>query len=162
MSEGNPYNGYSWDERMEKFEEMKRRFKSGKLPYPTGRCRLCGDPDAEVEYHDEDYGLPYVWAEPAAYMICHHCHVQRLHARFRNPFHWHAYMAHVRRGGYSSDLKDPVIEAEFKKSVEALKNGQPFELRPLRPYAGKLGQEWFAGLTMDPASLTGPPVRCRP
>ena len=162
MSDGKPYNGYSWDERMEKYDEMNRRIDNCKFDAPSGSCRLCGDPKVEVEYHDEDYGQPFIWTEPAIYVLCRHCHRQRLHGRFRFPFHWQAYLAHVRRGGYGSDLQDPEINAEFQKAAKALKNGQPFELRALRPYSGELGQEWFAGLTMEPASLTGPPFRCQP
>lgn len=158
------YNGYTGKQREDKLKVQNSLLASRELPKAKGPCRLCGDPNAEVGYHDEDYGLPYIWTEPATYALCDHCHIQRLHGRFRNPFHWHVYLAHVRRGGHSSDLQDTVIEAEFQKAVQALKNGQSFELRQLRPYSysGKLGQEWFAGLTMDPASLTGTPFRCRP
>lgn len=200
---GNYYNGYSWKERIVNWEVMKRLIANGDEKEAEGPCRLCGDPDAKVEYHSEDYGLPYIWTEPANYVLCHHCHVQRLHARFRHPFHWLAYLEHVRRGGYGSDLKtvppkpdvkaefaacvealkkaylehvrcggygsdlstDPPDPAQFIAWLEALKSGKPFEPRPAikdRQYRHKLDQEWFAGLTMGPASLTGTPFRCRP
>jgi hypothetical protein len=163
---GNYYNGYSWDERWAKEMVMNRLIARGEVPKASGQCTMCGDRDAKVEYHGEDYGLPYIWTEPATYILCQHCHRQRLHRRFDRPFHWLAYLAHIRRGGYGSDLKtvpsDPAVKAEFAAYVDALKNGQPFDLLALRPYDKEPGLEWFAGLTMDPASLKSPPFRCRP
>lgn len=154
MSEGNSYNGYSWKEREDKFTVMKRLIADGKLSPPSGPCALCGDPDAEVEYHDEDYGTPYQWTEPAAYVLCRHCHVQKLHRRFSFPITWLAFLMHVRRGGYAGDLKDPNIKKEFEVCCKALKSGQALELRPLRPYTRDVGKEWFANLRLDRESMT--------
>jgi len=163
---GNHYNGYSWDERWENELVMNRFIASGDVPKASGPCTMCGDPDAKVEYHGEDYGLPYIWTEPATYILCQHCHRQRLHRRFDRPFHWLAYLEHVRRGGDGSDLNtDPPDPDQFIAWLEALKSGKPFEPLPAIPgrqYRHKLDQEWFAGLTMNPASLTGTPFRCRP
>lgn len=76
MAELDHYNGYSGKERMEKFIAMKRKINSEELATPTGPCSLCGDRGGQFEYHDEDYSQPYKWTKPAAYVLCHHCHIQ--------------------------------------------------------------------------------------
>lgn len=55
------YNGYDWNERNAKLREMNRRIANGEQPRAVGPCALCGDPHVPVEYHDEDYSLPYLW-----------------------------------------------------------------------------------------------------
>ena len=161
---GNPYNGYSWKSREDKFKAMKERIATGALAPAAGPCALCGDPDPklEFEYHDEDYSLPYKWTEPAAYVICRDCHIYRLHQRFARPIAWQAFLAHVRRGGYASDLKDPKIKSEVDACNKAFKNGQAFELRKLRHYSKNIGKEWFARLRLDRESLSDPKARPRP
>lgn len=161
---GNPYNGYSWKEREDKFKVMKDRIASGELAAAAGPCALCGDPEptTEFEYHDEDYSAPYKWTEPAAYVLCHDCHIYRLHQRFARPTAWQAFLAHVRRGGYASDLKDPEIKSEVEACAKALKNGQTLELRSLRPYKPKPGKEWFARLSLDRECLSDTKARPRP
>lgn len=143
------YNGYNPAERNEKFREMKRKIVIGELSPPSGPCALCGDPDSDVEYHDEDYGIPYQWSEPSAYVLCRHCHRQKLHTRYSRPVVWQAYLAHVRRGGYARDLEDPLIKREFVSCCNALKHGQAFLLRNLRPYTRNIGEEWFASLRLN-------------
>ncbi len=154
MSEGNSYNGYSWKERDDKFKAMKRQIAVGELTPPSGHCALCGDSEAAVEYHDEDYSIPYNWKEPAAYALCRHCHLYKIHLRFARPILWQAFLAHVRRGGYASDLANPRIKKEFEACCKALKNGQTFVLSPLRPYTQSVGDEWFAKLRVDRESMT--------
>src|SRR5689334_17545615 len=109
---GSYYNGYSWKERYAKFQELKERIAQGKTPPPTGPCDLCGDPDVPVEYHDEDYSKEYLWEPRALYVLCQHCHRHKLHRRFNRPFAWEAFLAHVRRGGYASELQDPKVKKE--------------------------------------------------
>ena len=140
------YNGFSAKERDAKLQAMKRLIAEGTLPPASGPCRLCGDPDIEVEYHDEDYSHPYVWVEPATYVLCRHCHRQKLHGRYAHAFVWQAFLAHVRRGGYASDLLYPHIKLEVHAFCMALKTGQEFELHSLRPYTKYVGDEWFARL----------------
>lgn len=149
MSTGNSYNGYSSKERNDKFREMKRRIADGELAAASGSCALCGDPEVEVEYHDEDYSLPYRWVEPAMYILCRHCHRHKLHRRFARPILWQAYLAHVRRGGYARDLQDPRIKSEFEACYKAIKHGHEFTLRELRQYLQNIGTEWFASLRLD-------------
>jgi len=82
MAEDNWYNGYSTKERDKKFKELKKRIARGETPPATGPCALCGDPDVPVEYHDEDYGEPFIWEAPALLALCRHCHRDKLHKRF--------------------------------------------------------------------------------
>ncbi len=158
----NYYNGYSPEERRDKFVALKAGIAAGEIPAPAGPCMLCGDPDVPVEYHSEDYSVPYLYTPPAMYSLCKSCHRFRLHARFRNPRAWENYLAHVRRGGYARDLRDPEIQAEYRAYAVARKRGEPGTLRTFRPYTGHIGEEWFAHLRMDTESLTDPAARPRP
>lgn len=150
----NSYNGFSWPERMAKFDEMKRRIASGELAPPSGPCRLCGDPSGpgtgvRFEYHDEDYGLVYSWSEPAAYAVCRDCHIYRIHQRTSRPESWFAFLAHVRRGGYARETREPAIRAELDQYRKDLRHGRTPKLRMLRPYVDAPGSEWFAKLSMN-------------
>jgi len=160
------YNGYCWKERYNgKYKEMQRLIASGELPQAKGPCAICGDTDTKAgfEYHDEDYSKPYSWVEPAIYALCHHCHIYKLHQRFARPFAWQAHIAHVRRGGYARELKDPNIKKEVDAYRAAIKRGEtPPALRQLRPYTKTIRKEWFADLRMDKASLKDPAARPRP
>jgi len=156
------YNGYSAKERDVKFKVLKRLVANGELPSATGPCMLCSDPETPVEYHDEDYGEPFIWEPPALLCLCRHCHRDKLHKRFWRRSAWHAYIAHIRRGGYARDLKDPTIKKEIESCRSAIERGESFSLPVLRPYTQKVGQEWFANLRMDPESLSDPSARPRP
>lgn len=158
------YNGYSPAERDAKYQVLMERIAIGEQPEAAGPCMLCGDPTSPVMYHDEDYSLPYLWESPALLVLCGNCHKDKLHKRFgRPPSHWHAFIAHVRRGGWASDIaKDAEIRKEVDRYRRALEAGEPFELRSLRPYVGVVGEEWFANLRLDEASKTDPAARPRP
>jgi hypothetical protein len=162
MAEGKWYNGYSARERDYKFKIMKSRIAKGEIPPASGPCMLCGDPDVAVEYHDEDYGEPFIWGPPAMLSLCRHCHRDKLHKRFWRHAAWQAYLAHVRRGGYARDLKDITINKELMACRAAIERGEKFTMRTLRPYKGIAGEEWFVKLRMDPASLSDPAARPRP
>jgi hypothetical protein len=140
---------------MAKFKEMERRIACNELAAPAGPCRLCGDSGeggtVKFEYHDEDYSRDYSWSEPAAYVLCRECHIYRLHQRFARPYAWMAFLAHVRRGGYARDLKEPTVKQEVARYRAALQRGGSLpELRILRAYPHILGEEWFAHLSVDP------------
>jgi hypothetical protein len=120
----NPYNGYKGAEREAKSRAQHAREKQGLPSHPPGPCAICGDPDAPLEPHSEDYSKPYLWSPPAEYALCKMCHVHRLHARFRNPELWEAHKAHVRRGGYSSDLERSEVAAELAAFRAALKRNE--------------------------------------
>jgi len=155
------YNGYSPKERDTKFKVLKKLIKRGELKAAEGPCDLCNDPKVAVEHHDEDYGLPYLWTKPALLCLCRSCHRYKLHKRFTNPKNWYAFIAHVRRGGYASDLKDKHIKKEVKLYQKAADEGTQFELENLRPYSHKIGGEWFANIRMDIESLKDPNARLR-
>lgn len=155
------YNGYSPQERNRKLRASYKVFPKHSHPFYSGACQLCGDPAGKVEPHSEDYSEPYFWDNPAEYALCKTCH-SRLHKRFKSPQAWQAYLAHVRRGGYGSDLKtSPKIAREISKLAKAIQAGAPFPLPPLRPRS-LTGDEWWEKLTLDPRSLTDPAARPRP
>jgi hypothetical protein len=155
------YNGYSPKERDDKFKAMKKLLAKGELLQPTGSCSLCNDNEVPLEYHDEDYGAPFIWEPPALLTLCRHCHRDKLHKRFSRPVAWLAYIAHIRRGGYARDLKDLQIKKEVDAYKAALEKNEVFALKTLRPYQHEIGKEWFANLRMDIESLSDPLARAR-
>ena len=80
---------------------------------------------------------------------------------FLIPKNWYAFIAHVRRGGYASDLKDKHIKKEVNLYQKAADEETQFELKNLRPYNHKIGGEWFANIRMDIESLKDPNARLR-
>lgn len=146
MPSKNSYNGYTPQQRDKKFKQLKALIASGTIPTASGRCDLCSDPDSPVEYHDEDYGEPFVWTPPALYCLCLHCHRIKLHQRFARPDAWHTFVAHVRRGGYASDLKNPEIKRELKKYRMLSKRNEKSSLVQLREYRYLGEREWFVNL----------------
>ncbi len=160
MDERGWYNGYDWPERQAKLKQLKGRIARGEQLPASGPCELCGDPDVPVEYHDEDYSQPYLWGSPALFALCRNCHRDKLHKRFLRPSSWQAFLAHVRRGGYARDLKNPAIRTEVVLHQSALERGEQVGLRQLRPYSRTPGEEWFAALSLDPSTVS--PVGARP
>jgi hypothetical protein len=138
------YNGFSPAQRNANGRALNNAIKAGTVPPPTGPCALCGDPKAVLEYHSEDYSKPYAWTPPAAYALCRHCHRNKLHKRFDNPKVWEAFKAHVRRGGYASEL---VTDPDIKREFVAYLRGELPTLRTIRPYNGVVGHEWWERLT---------------
>ena len=123
------------------------RPSTGSSPTDTCACALCGDPSAPLEYHSEDYSKPYRWSPPAAYALCRHCHRNKLHKRFDKPELWEAFKAHIRRGGYASDLKMPEIKREIDDYIKARQGGKTPTLKYLRPYPHTVGTEWWDRLS---------------
>lgn len=156
-----PYNGYTEKERRPKGDARARLLRNGTIRERPSDCMLCGDPEATVEGHSEDYSQPYLWEPPALYWLCRHCHRDKLHKRFFNPKLWKAYLAHVRRGGYARELSDATIAREFTQFRVALKEGKPATLRPLRDRPDLAACEWWDHLTIDRASLNDPAARLR-
>ena len=152
------YNGYSPQERARKLRAMHRQFPNRSHPGYLGPCQMCGDPNCPVEPHTEDYSEPYLWIPPAEYSVCRTCH-GRLHKRFKSLFAWEAYKAHLKRGGYGSDLKRPVIAREVTSLAKTIEAGTPMQLPPLRPRSA--ADDWWDRLTTDPASLTASWARGR-
>jgi len=156
------YNGYTWKEREAKLKALKNRISKGDHLLPHPPCDLCGDPNVFVEYHDEDYSQPYIWGPPAVFVLCRSCHRDKIHKRFLRPSTWFAFLAHVRRGGYSSDLKNPAIKKEVLNYQAAIDRGEQASLMLLRPYKKEIFKEWFAVLSVDLKTLTSSSARPRP
>lgn len=157
------YNGYSPEERSEKFHAFPESKKQGLVPPRAKACMICNDPGVPLDLHSEDYSKPYLYDPPAVYALCKSCHRSRLHTRFRSPQAWEAFLAHVRRGGYARDLREnPEVAAEMKAFSAAQKKGEALELKQLRHYPHEIGTEWFTAVRMDKESLTDPAARPRP
>ena len=157
----NPYNGYSGAEREAKLRARHKRRRAGLETQHQPPCAICRDPNLPVEPHAEDYAQPFLWEPPAEYGLCRTCHRSRLHKRFSSPLGWEAYKAHIRRGGYSSDLKQPGVAAEVRAYQRALDaGGPPPMLHALRFRESTLGA-WWEQLTTDPMSLTASWARPR-
>jgi hypothetical protein len=155
------YNGYSPQERARKSRALFNAMADGDVRDAWPPCMLCGDPEFTCDYHSEDYSMPYRWRPPAMYSVCTSCHA-RLHKRFAKPEVWEAFKAHVRRGGYASDLRKPAIAREVEAYRRARALGLPASLRRLRQYRKRAGTEWWARLSMDSRSLTAQWARPRP
>jgi hypothetical protein len=148
----NFYNGYTPKEREKKLRASYKVFPHRTHPLYRGPCQMCGNPTCPVEPHTEDYSEPYIWENPAEYAICKTCH-GRLHKRFKSPYAWAAYKAHIKRGGFGADLRNPKVGQEVKALALAIEQGleQPV-LAPLRSFSQT--DLWWDSLTLDPASLT--------
>jgi len=156
------YNGYSAKERDYKYKILLKMIRKGEISPATGPCMLCNDPSVSVEYHDEDYSEPFIWEPPALLCLCRCCHRNKLHKRFNNHSSWEAFKAHVRRGGYASDMKVNSIKKEVRACQASIEENKPYSLKKLRPYVGNYGNEWFESIPMDPDSLNDPNSRPRP
>lgn len=136
------------------------KFPNHAHPFYRGPCQLCGNPDCPVEPHSEDYSEPYLWDNPAEYALCKTCH-SRLHKRFKSPNGWAAYKAHLRRGGYGSDLKPGATAREVSNLAKALEAGRPFPLPPLPREKKLTGAKWWEHLSVDVRTLMDPAARPR-
>jgi len=165
---GNPYNGYSPRQREAKYRELKRLWRTAGGPSYEGPCMLCGDPHVATEPHSEDYSRPYRWKPPAMYWLCRYCHRARLHKRFANPARWEAFKAHIRRGGFASDLKQSSIKKEVERyqaviaSNDSTSPHSSTALRALRPRATHAVGEWWEALSTDARTLTDCSAMPRP
>ena len=153
------YNGYSPQERERAGRAIARARARGELQ-PGSACMLCGDPSATLDLHSEDYSEPYRFMPPAAYWVCLACHRSHLHKRFEKPEAWTAFLAHVRRGGYASDLRTPAIKREVKAFEAAHATNQPAALAAIRPFQPR--EPWWERLSVDKASKHDPAARLRP
>jgi hypothetical protein len=90
---GNPYNGFTWEERREAYEWWKAEVAAGRRTWPTV-CDACGQTEGRIEPHDEDYSKPY-GPHICEFGVCHRCHMM-IHRRFQWPRSWDRYRAAVR------------------------------------------------------------------
>jgi hypothetical protein len=158
----NYYNGYSPEDRERKLAASHRKY-SRRSDHPCSKppCHMCGDPDAPVAPHSEDYSDPYHWEPPFTFALCPTCHA-RLHRRFAAPASWLSYKRHLRRGGYGSDLKSAKIAREVSRLAKSLKAGKPFDLPLLARNKTLTGSEWWEFLSTDARILTERWARPRP
>lgn len=152
------YNGFTGDERIRKLQEMHRLFPGKSHPYYRGECHLCGDPRSPVAPHDEDYSEPYLWTAPAVRALCGWCH-RRIHQRFTHPYAWKAYIRHVRRGGYGSDLNRVEVAREVATLTKAISNGEVVALPSLRESSPQ--DRWWERLAMTQPPVNGASARRR-
>lgn len=83
------YNGFGPADRNGTLAIVRAALADGTLPTPT-RCSVCGVRATKpLQWHSEDYRKPL-----NAHPICRGCHV-RVHARFRHPDRWQAYVARL-------------------------------------------------------------------
>lgn len=86
MSAKGYYNGFGPADRHGTLAIVRAALANGTLPMPT-RCSVCGQrATSSLGWHSEDYRKP-LDARP----ICRGCHV-RVHARFRHPDRWRAFV----------------------------------------------------------------------
>jgi hypothetical protein len=155
------YNGYSPQERARKVRAVFNAMLDDQIGEPWPPCALCGDPWVTCDFHSEDYSQPYRFRPPAMYSVFTSCH-SRLHSRFSRPDRWEAFKAHIRRGGYASDLHDPKIAREWNSYVRERSRGRKVKLSNLRRYRSRAGSEWWARLSVDPRTLRARSARRRP
>jgi hypothetical protein len=99
------YNGFSPKERTAKLTALNKLIRTGEVPPASGPCDLCGETNAKVEYHGENYAAPYQWTPPAVFVVCRACHRCRIHRRFDNPQRWNQFVEHVYAGGTASSFR---------------------------------------------------------
>jgi hypothetical protein len=155
------YNWFSQSQRDKKWRDHQRRQAKGETFLAHGKCALCGDPNVDIEPHSEDYSEDsqgrFSWREPAVYYLCRQCHRTHLHKRFSNQLGWKTHLAHVRRGGYSADRRQPSIKRELARYRDALKRAaSPPPLKGLGRRRRFSAKPWWERLTMDISSIRGP------
>jgi hypothetical protein len=98
MSANGYYNGFSPADRQGTLAAVKAAEAAGIIPVPTV-CSVCGkEPTTGLQRHSENYCRPL-----DAYPICRGCHV-RVHARFRHPDAWRAFINSLDPAGWVQSL----------------------------------------------------------
>lgn len=158
---GNPYNGYSWQQRG-RIAPAFRTLTGRNAPFENGEpCAMCGDPDRPPrEWHSEDYSEPFSYEAPASYPLCKACH-SRLHKRFNGePGEWELFCLHLEAGGYGMEFIKVRNVTERRAICQEITSGAKVTLAPIRPR--EPGPYWWRELTLDPESLEAPWARPRP
>lgn len=99
---GNPYNGFSWEERQAAYNWWKAEVAAGRREKPTA-CDACGQTEGRIEPHDEDYSLPY-GPHICEFGLCYRCHMM-IHCRFKATRAWDAYRLAVRSGKCATPIR---------------------------------------------------------
>ena len=118
MSAKGYYNGFDPVGRGGALATIRAALADGTLRPPT-QCSVCAQrPTKPLGWHSEDYRKPL-----DAHPICRGCHV-RVHARFRHPDRWLAYIRGLDPAGWFQGLSvDPLsLTRPFDESYP---NGSP-------------------------------------
>ena len=95
------YNGFSKADRYaslpwyRKQVELLRNGQPSLIP-PAERCLLCWQAEGCLEWHTEDYNLPYD-QHTCEWVLCYRCHMV-LHCQRTNPRAWQEYLVLIQAG----------------------------------------------------------------
>lgn len=158
------YNGYSPKQRAANLRAYHGHVRRGEYSavshvHRGGPCDLCGDPQAE-QWHSEDYSEPFRFEPPASYKICRVCHLSWLHQRFRKPVGWHAFLMHVREGGFGRNFskRSPRERTEWEARI---RRGE-VDLGGSSGRTEAQQARWWERLSTDPITLIAAWARPRP
>lgn len=91
------YNGWSPAQRNGANAAIRAAIVRGDLTVPD-KCSVCQRvPNRPLQWHSERYDVP------DAYPICRSCHI-RVHARFRHPDNWNAFIKSLDPAGWVQSL----------------------------------------------------------
>jgi hypothetical protein len=130
------YNGFSPKRREASWTWMKGEIAAGRIQRSPVRCEVCGETRGLLDYHAEDYSLPF-GPHIYQYQLCFRCHII-LHSRFRIPDVWLRYIEQLEAGA---------IYPPMMGRGEITKIWGPWVAKPERfgPPRGPL-PEWFRSL----------------
>lgn len=170
---GEPYNGYTWDQRKKILQYEKRLRREDPLNQRAyllrkiKKCEICDDPgdpeNPHTQWHSEDYSQPFSLRPPQTFVLCNVCH-SRIHKRFPDKngkaSDWKVFLAHLRSGGYGREFTQYPRATRVAWQVQ-IEEGQTVTLQS--EHKRQLtGMEWWQTLTLDPESLLAPWARPRP
>ena len=96
------YNGFGPKIRDDSYRWMKAEINAGRVPEPA-ECLACGETNGHMDYHTEDYSLPF-GPHIYAYSLCFRCHMM-LHIRYRRRKDWLRYVEQLEAGAVYFPLK---------------------------------------------------------
>jgi hypothetical protein len=139
------YNGFGPKIRDDSFRWMKEEIAAGRVE-PPSQCSACGETDGHLDYHTEDYSLPF-GPHVYAYPLCFRCHMM-LHIRYRRRKDWLRYVEQLEAGAVYVPLRS---RGEIHRISGSAWIGEPVQMLP-RP-RGRL--EFFRGLSLERAQDPG-------
>lgn len=92
------YNGFGPKERSGTLATIRAAIAEGSISPPSS-CSVClRSPASLLGWHSEDYRRPL-----DAFPVCKSCHI-RIHARFRHPERWRAFISGLDPAGWFQRL----------------------------------------------------------